>query len=87
MKRCLVKLSLISSCALLATHAPAQSSADAAKPAPKTLTAAASVKAALPASATIITAAGSVIVLADGMVANARMALVQPPAAGFVYER
>jgi hypothetical protein len=34
-----------------------------------------------------VTAAGSVIVLADGIVANARMAQVQPPAPGFVYER
>lgn len=35
----------------------------------------------------LVTAAGSVIVLADGVVAQARIAQVQPPAAGFVYER
>lgn len=33
-----------------------------------------------------ITAAGSVIVLADGIVANAASAQILPPAPGFVYE-
>ncbi len=33
------------------------------------------------------TAAGSVIILADGIVANASMVQIQPPAPGFVYER
>jgi hypothetical protein len=36
---------------------------------------------------TTIAAAGSVIVLADGIVANAAIAAIQPPADGFVYER
>ncbi len=83
----------------MATHAVAQSSAPkptaapstaveaAATPAPKTLTAAASAKTAAPASATKVTAAGSVIMLADGIVADARVAQIQPPAPGFVYER
>jgi predicted lipid-binding transport protein (Tim44 family) len=95
-KPCLVKLTLISSCALIALPAFAQSSAQprsaakttAAKTpanAPKTLTAAAN--AANPASVTTVTAAGSVIVLSDGIVANATMAQIQPPAPGFVYER
>lgn len=52
--------------------------------APKTLTVAANVQAATP---TTVTAAGSVIVLSDGIVANATMAQIQPPAPGFVYER
>ncbi len=52
--------------------------------APKTLTVAANVHAATP---TTVTAAGSVIVLSDGIVANATMAQIQPPAPGFVYER
>ena len=34
-----------------------------------------------------IVAAGSVIILADGIVANASMAQIQAPAPGFVYER
>ena len=55
---------------------------------PKTKTAAANVKTAKPAAAlATITAAGSVIVLADGIVANATLAQIQPPADGFVYER
>ncbi|OGA97984.1 MAG: hypothetical protein A3E25_03070 [Burkholderiales bacterium RIFCSPHIGHO2_12_FULL_69_20] len=37
-------------------------------------------------TSTTITAAGSVLVLADGIVANARTAQVQPPAPGFQYE-
>ncbi len=76
----------------MATHAAAQSAAPtaveaAATPAPKTLTAAAIGKTSAPASATKVTAAGSVIMLADGIVANARIAQIQPPAPGFVYER
>jgi hypothetical protein len=40
------------------------------------------------ASSTTVTAAGSVIViLADGIVANATIAQIRPPAPGFVYER
>lgn len=38
-------------------------------------------------AATRVTAAGSVLILADGIVANARTAQVLPPAPGFVYER
>ena len=37
--------------------------------------------------ATSIAAAGSVIVLADGIVANATIAQILPPAPGFVYDR
>jgi hypothetical protein len=39
------------------------------------------------AAVTIVTAAGSVIILADGIVANAALAQIQAPADGFVYER
>ncbi len=53
---------------------------------PVTLSAAATRGAGNPALRTI-TAAGSVIVLADGIVANASMAQIPPPAPGFVYER
>jgi hypothetical protein len=86
-KRSLVKLSLASCCcALMATHAFAQSAAQL-EPL-KTQTAAANVKAAKPVVAmTTIAVAGSVIVLADGIVANAILAQIQPPADGFVYER
>lgn len=55
--------------------------------APKTQTAAISGKAANAAVTATVTAAGSVIVLADGIVANATLAQIQPPADGFVYER
>jgi len=68
-----------STAATTAVEAPAS--------APKTLAAAAKVKAAMPTSATRVTAAGSVIILSDGIVANATMAHIQPPAPGFVYER
>lgn len=40
-----------------------------------------------PGTTTVVQAAGSVIVLADGIVANAAVAQIQPPAEGFVYER
>lgn len=53
----------------------------------KTLTAATNAKSASPASTMRMTAAGSVIVLADGMVANATMTQFHTPARGFVYER
>jgi biopolymer transport protein ExbD len=87
-KRSLVKFSLISCCALMVTQAFAQSAGKAAVDLPKTQTAAASVKAAKPVVAmATITATGSVIVLADGIVANAALAQIQPPADGFVYER
>lgn len=55
--------------------------------APKALTVAANAKAATLTSATTVTAAGSVIILSDGIVANATMAQIQTPAPGFVYER
>lgn len=88
MKRSLVKLSLVSCCALGVTHAVAQSAIKAPVDAPKTQTAAASVKADKPVVAmATFTAAGSVIVLADGIVANAALAQIQAPADGFVYER
>jgi hypothetical protein len=53
----------------------------------RALTAAANVKATTLASAVTVSAAGSVIILADGIVANAVMAQIQAPATGFVYER
>jgi hypothetical protein len=34
----------------------------------------------------VVTAAGSLLILAEGIVANARFAQVQPPAPGFVYD-
>jgi len=43
--------------------------------------------AAAPTSVRAVNAAGSVIILADGIVANATMAQILPPAPGFVYER
>ena len=88
MKRSLIKMLLILCCALVGTHAFAQSAGPASADLPKTQTAAASVKTAKPVAALVtITAAGSVIVLADGIVANAALAQIQPPADGFVYER
>lgn len=54
--------------------------------APKPVAVAANARAASP-SVTRVTAAGSVIVLADGIVANATIAQILPPAPGFVYER
>jgi phage baseplate assembly protein gpV len=86
-KRSLVKMSLMS-CALVCAQTFAQSAAKVSVDGPKTQTAAASVKTAKPVSAmATIIAAGSVIVLADGIVANATLAQIQPPADGFVYER
>jgi ribosomal protein S11 len=87
-KHNLVKVSLISCCALIGTHVFAQSAGKASVDAAKMQTAAASAKAAKPVvAAATTTAAGSVIVLADGIVANAALAKIQPPADGFVYER
>jgi hypothetical protein len=82
-KPCLVKLALISSCALTATHVFAQSAAQPRNAAATTV----AKTSATPASTATITAAGSVLVLADGIVANAVAAQIQPPAQGFVYER
>lgn len=54
----------------------------------KTQTAAVTAKATQAATATTTVAvAGSVIILADGIVANAAIAQIQPPADGFEYER
>jgi len=99
--RCLVKMSLVWCGALLALNAAAQTpkpsaaqkrakATTAAKPAAddaKTQTAAAGAQAAKLVVATTVTAAGSVIILADGIVANAAMAQIEPPAEGFVYEQ
>ena len=98
MKSRLVKLSSIAFATLLTTNAWAQAAAQAgasantrAAQAPakesKALTTAANAKIANPARAVTVTAAGSVIILTDGIVANARIAHIQPPAPGFVYER
>jgi hypothetical protein len=99
-KPCHVKLISILSGALVALPAlaqpqaspPTRSSAEstpakATVVAPKVLTAAANAKASTPLAALAVTAAGSVIILSDGIVANAAMAQIQPPAPGFVYER
>jgi hypothetical protein len=87
-KRSLFKSTLISCGALLATQAFAQSASKAPVDVPKTQTAAANAK---PATSSValarITAAGSLIVWADGIVANATLAQTQSPADGFVYER
>jgi hypothetical protein len=87
-KRSLLKMSLISCGALLATQAFAQSASKAPVDVPKTQTAAANAKAAKsPVALASITATGSLIVLADGIVANATLATIQPPGEGFLYER
>lgn len=93
MKTCLSILSLVGA-AVLATPAGAQTApASPAAAAPDrepgpTRTAGVDLKTP-PAARDLqrVTAAGSVIVLADGIVANARIAQVLPPAPGFVYER
>lgn len=92
------KLTLIAGGALLALQAGAQtapgSPAGPAAAAETALTpsealklAAAPVAMAKPGRLVRITAAGSVILLADGTVARAQMAQIVPPAPGFVYER
>ena len=98
MKPCLVKLALISVCAVTVVPALAQTSAPpggaaatasvkAAASVPQALTVATNAKGATLASTTTVTAAGGVVILSDGIVANTAMALVHSPAAGFVYER
>jgi hypothetical protein len=107
MKTCLVKLTLVASGAVLASHAFAQSSAEpadaarmpalkapASAPSMPVVTANAGTKVAVNARSVMPTAvtstvlaAGSVLLLADGIVANAALAQIQPPAIGFVYER
>ncbi len=85
MKTCFLKLSLTAAGAVLASHAFA-ADAPAASAAPVTV--AANTTASKPAPLTrMVVAAGSVLVLVDGVVANARIAQIHPPAAGFVYER
>ena len=98
MKLRLAKLTLVSLCTLAATQTFAQATAGAhAAPArakalkvdagaPTTVAAVGNLRAAKPVAATTVTASGSVIVLADGIVANATHAQVHAPAAGFVYE-
>lgn len=103
MNRRLAQLISVSGCALLAAQALAQSPTPPAEkvaiPTPKSSqapthtakspTGTTLAKATAPAAAatTVVSAAGSVIVLADGIVANAAMAQIPPPAPGFVYER
>jgi hypothetical protein len=88
-KRSLVKIPLVLCCALAAMPTFAQSAAQPRSSAEtaKTQTAAANVKTARSPLLATVTAAGSVIVLADGIIANAALAQIQPPADGFVYER
>lgn len=98
----LAPLSLCACCALLAAPALAQTAtrpgvvagptiqaAPAAGPAARVpvQTVAASGRIGVSAAPTTVQAAGSVIVLADGIVANATMAQIAPPAPGFEYER
>lgn len=97
MKSSIVRIALLACGALLATHAVAQTPANqprrvaplgAKAPAvqpTKTMTAAVIMKAAAVAPVAV-SAAGSLILLADGIVANATFAQIQPPAPGFVYE-
>ena len=91
MKPCLALLTLIASGALVSTPALAQTSTQKSSTAattPAVKAPAANMKTAgSAAAAATITAAGSVIILADGIVANAAMAQIQVPADGFVYER
>jgi len=94
---CLVKLTLVSSCALAGlpalAAAPTQPHSSQAQPqptvaaAPTPSSSSTMPRARTGAAVVTITAAGSVIVLADGIVAQARLARIDPPAPGFVYER
>jgi len=101
MKAQVAKAALASLCALVATQAFAQEKAGAhavpasakakslkadAKASTK-LAAVGNLRAAKPAAATTAAASGQIIVLADGIVANATHAQVHAPAAGFVYEQ
>lgn len=99
----LVKLTMFAVGAALASHAFAQpgdaagtAALRALESAPRSSTlttqvaanVAANTRAAMPtAVAKTISATGSVLVLADGIVASAASALIPPPAPGFVYER
>jgi hypothetical protein len=95
---CLVKLTLIAGGAMLASHAYAQPAAQpadapatttlkASPSAPSSSTVTTNVAANLAANARTVNAAGSILILADGIVAGASMAQIHPPAPGFVYER
>ncbi len=90
-------LTMFAACSLLAAQASAQTvaapAAPAAAPAPATaagpglkMAVALRGAAATGASTTTVHAAGGVLLLADGIVADARVAPVQPPAPGFQYE-
>jgi hypothetical protein len=72
-----------------AAHQAPASAARAAAPTDAATTIAANhVRAATPAPSTrMVTAAGSVLVLVDGVVSHANLARIHPPAPGFVYER
>jgi hypothetical protein len=96
-KPCLAKLMLIAGCASMAVQAfaeppPAQPGPTAAPAvvapagAPKLLAAAPAARAANLAPVFRFTAAGSVMLIADGRVAHASIAQIPPPAPGFVYE-
>lgn len=103
MKTLLVKLTLIAGGAVLASHAiaqsPVQPGSAAATTIPRapastpwspteTVTAAANIGAASPTPVKrMVTAAGSVIILVDGKVAQSTIAQIHPPAQGFMYER
>lgn len=103
MKTLLVKLTLIAGGAVLASHANAQSPVQPGSAAattlpraldstpwspPETVTAAAKIGTASPTPVKrMVTAAGSVIFLVDGIVAQANIAPIHPPAQGFMYER
>ena len=93
MKNCLLTLTFVAGCFASATPALAQAALPQGKDAPKDVVAVTAAGSdARPARArapgtTSINAAASVIVLADGIVANAATAQILPPAPGFVYER
>lgn len=107
MKPRLVKLCLISGCALLANQAHAQAPAqpvpsgvqsalratdNAPKPPASTTKLAAvgrvdGLSAVPTPDITRATAAGSVLILVNGVVTRATLAQIQPPGAGFEYER
>ena len=96
MKPLLARLSLIASCAFMVAGACAQppdkpagqaATKSARAPAPSPVHVAAKTRAASPVTAGAVSAVGHVIVLADGIVANAVIAQIQSPAPGFVYER
>lgn len=101
MKTLLVKLTFLAGGAVLASHALAQSPVQpgsvaattvpralASTPSPTaTVTAAANIGAASPKPVRrMVTAAGSVIILVDGIVAQATIAQIHPPGQGFMYE-